>query len=121
MFAELNGFYAGYMSGSAEQGLAVFIFCNGALVGADFAGTRFDGRVKSKSDDGSYECNVSVSLPPGGQTIQGVPTGPNGLDYNVTFTLPGDFSARPFFHVETPLGGVNVRLQKVRDLGGVSL
>jgi hypothetical protein len=119
-FNELNGFYAGFMSGSADQGLAVFVFRNGIIVGADFAGTTFDGSIREKSADGGLTCSMRVSLPPNGTTVQGIETGPNGTSYEIEFVLPADFEQRPFFNVATPLGSVNVKLQKVRELGAIN-
>jgi hypothetical protein len=117
MVNELNGFYAGFMSGAAGQGVAVFVFRDGVIVGADFSGSKFDGIVKQKSKSSVYDCVVKVSLPPNGQTIQGVETGPSGINYEAVFELAADFSSKPFFYIDTPLGGVNIRLEKVRDLG----
>jgi hypothetical protein len=119
-FSELNGFYAGFMSGSADQGLAVFVFRNGVIVGADFAGTTFDGSIHEKNADGGLVCSMRVSLPPNGTTVQGVEIGPDGITYEIEFTLPADFEQRSFFNVATPLGSVNVKLQKVRELGAIN-
>ena len=120
MVNELNGFYAGFMSGAAGQGVAVFIFKEGIIVGADFSGAKFDGTVIQKGKSSVYDCVVKVSLPPNGQTIQGVETGPSGINYEAVFELAADFASKPFFFIETPLGGVNIRLEKVRDLGAAN-
>lgn len=119
-FSELNGFYVGFISGSVDQGLAVFVFQNGVIVGADFSGTAFDGSIRDKNADGELRCSLSVSLPPNGTTVQGVETGPNGIAYEIEFLLPADFAQRSFFNVATPLGSVNVKLQKVRELGAIN-
>ncbi len=119
-FSELNGFYAGYMSGAEEHGLAVFVFRNGLIAGADYAGTTFDGKIIEKTADGGINLSIRVSLPPHGKTVQGTETGPDGISYEIDFTLPADFEHRSFFNVSTPIGSVNVKLQKVRNLGAIN-
>jgi hypothetical protein len=119
MFAHLNGFYAGFFSGAEDNGVAVFVFRNGVVAGADFAGTTFDGKIVEKRPDGSYSGAIAIKLPAGGRTVQGVDTGPEGISYQVDFNLPVDFAERSYFFVDTPLGGVNVRLQKLRNLGDI--
>ena len=39
----VNGFYVGYFTGSAGEGMAMLMLHNGTLTGVDAAGTRVDG------------------------------------------------------------------------------
>lgn len=115
MFDELNGFYAGFFTGTEDSGLAMFVFHDGKIVGADFAGVLFDGKITTLTDD-EYLGRVAVKAPPDSNLIQGVNTGPTGVTYEVDIALPLDFVQRPYVIINTPLGPVNVRFEKIREL-----
>ncbi len=110
-----EGFYASYMSGSEGQGFAVFIFSNGIIAGADPLGVNFDGTYETQSD-GSLAGNVTVSVPAGGTVIQGASAGPTGMKYDVPLVFAANAFALDFVELETPLGPVNLRMKKLRDL-----
>lgn len=111
----VDGFYSAYMSGRESNGFAVFVFRKGNIVGADPMGAKFDGRYR-ELPTGGMEGTVTVSLPPGGNTIQGATSGPDGISYDVKLSLPTDFSQRECMRIETPLGPVNVKLVRLRGL-----
>jgi hypothetical protein len=111
----IDGFYVGYMSAQG-YGVVLFIFRKNRLVGTDVGGVRFDGKFASDSA-GSYSGNVTVKAPPNVELIQGVNSGPNGLTYDVPFSLPSNFLEAPFIKIATPFGAVNIKLEKLRDLG----
>lgn len=111
----VDGFYAGYMTGAEGNGFSMFVFTNGSIVGADPMGVQFDGSYVAEGDNISAKVDVRV---PGGETvIQGAAAGPAGLTYTVDFVLPGDFADRDFIRLDTPLGAVNLKLRKLRDIG----
>lgn len=111
-----DGFYAAYMTGEEGQGFAVFLFLNGIITGADPLGVRFDGKFTA-THDGTLHATVEVNVPPEGTVVQGVTPGPSGLTYGVSFDLPPD-KASDYFQISTPLGPVNVRLEKLRSIEG---
>lgn len=111
----INGFYTGYMSGVGGNGVALFVFRDGAIVGADMGGVQFDGQY-TQNENGAYEGTVAVSVPPGVTVIQGVTAPPAGLRYEVPLSIPQDFVHSPYIEISTPLGAVNARLSKIRDL-----
>ena len=112
----LNGFYAGYMSAEG-YGLALFVFKKNHIVGSDAGGVKFDGKFEMDLKSKEYVGDVEVSAPPNTDLIQGVNSGPRGLTYKVKFTMPENFLESPFIKVTTPFGAVNIRLEKLRDLG----
>jgi hypothetical protein len=83
-------------------------------VGVDGSGTRFDGTYQPAGD--SIDVTMEVSAPPNLTLIQGTPTGPEGLTYPLSFRVPGNFAEASFLPISTPLGPVNVRLEKLRTL-----
>ena len=115
MNAQIDGFYAVYMSGKHEQTFAMLVFTRGQIVGADAYGFVFDGHYSERSGD-----TISVSLllkaPPNAAFIQGGVAGPHGEEEKVNFEIPIDFTSREFIRIEMPRGPVNARLVKLRDM-----
>lgn len=111
-----EGFYATYMSASDGQGFAMFVFSNNVIVGADPLGVKFDGTYEA-CDDGSLVGRVTVTVPPGGTVIQGASAGPNGMTYEVPISFEAGAFSLDFVKLETPLGPVNIRMNKLRDVG----
>ena len=116
MIAELvwDGIYAAYMTGQEGQGFAMFVFSNGKIIGADPLGVKFDGKFELTAE-GDLQATVQVDVPPDGMVVQGATTGPSGLSYGVSFEL-SKAQASDFFQISTPLGPVNVRLEKLRPI-----
>lgn len=114
----LDGFYVGYMT-SNGYGVVLFVFRDDVLVGVDAGGVKFDGTFAQDPETKEYKGTVTVDAPPNIDLVQGVSTGPNGIKYEVLFTMPENFLEAPFIKVSTPFGPVNVKLEKLRDLGGV--
>lgn len=90
----------------------MFVFVEGRIVGVDPLGVRFDGDYKLQAD-GSVKANINVSVPPDGVVVQGASAGPAGLTYQVSVQLDQSIHEK-FFALPTPLGPVNVRLEKLR-------
>jgi hypothetical protein len=115
MNANINGFYAVYLSGKTGQGFAMLILRNGQIVGADASGVTLDGQYIYGTDDG-YVAKLTVKTPANVQLLQGGLTGPRGTTYDLNIPLPLDFTSRDFVRIETPLGPVNARFVRVRSL-----
>lgn len=114
-----DGFYSAFMTGADGQGYALLVFREGNIIGADPLGVTFDGTFGPEPNGDGWSGEVHVKAPAGGTLIQGVSTGPSGLSYSVPIRLPVDFAERPFIHIETPLGPVNVKLTKIRGVEGL--
>lgn len=115
--ADLDGFYAVFMTGLSGEGYTVLVFSDGKIVGVDPLGVTFDGSLEKV--DGGFAGAVTVDAPPGGELIQGIKTGDRGLEYVVQLELPSDFLERDYVEIATPLGPVNARFKKMRDLGAL--
>lgn len=111
--SEIEGFYACFMSGTEGNGFAMFVFKDGQIAGSDALGVLFDGNYNSNDGNG-YSVSIKVSIPKNGQVIQGVTAGPEGMTYTVDFELPKSFLEDDFVAIQTPLGAINFRLQKIR-------
>ena len=111
-----NGIYNAYMTGSDGQGFAMFVFLNGVLAGSDAMGTLFDGTYE-EDESGTIRGTVRTKIPGGGTVIQGATAGSGGLLYDVPIEFrPADLDSE-FITIPTALGPVNLRLEKIRDLG----
>lgn len=110
----IDGYYAGYMTAAAGNGMALFVFDQGSLVGADLGGVLFDGTYRQEPS-GAWVGSVRVKVPPGVTVIQGVTAPPGGLAYEVGLSLPENFLESPFLELTTPLGPVTMKLVKVRE------
>ncbi|HET6390116.1 hypothetical protein [Hyphomicrobium sp.] len=115
MSDQIEGIYAAYMTGSTGQGFAMFVIRDGLILGADPLGVTFDGTYVP-TGRGDHSGKINVRVPPNGSTIQGVSVGPHGLTYDVTVSLPNSITDQDIVQLGTPLGPVNVRLNKLRGV-----
>jgi len=112
---DINGFYAGYFSAAAGEGVAIFVFRNGVLTGVDAGGFSYDGTLEETSG-GNFAVVATIRIPPHAPSIIGITGGEHGTNYSVEFKLPSSFLDKPFIRIETPNGPVNMRLVKIRGL-----
>lgn len=111
----IDGIYAAYMTGTDGQGFGLFVFHAGILSGADPLGVKFDGTYEP-INDGKIAGTVKVTVPPEATVVQGVSVGSSPLSYEVPLLLGADLEAMGVFRLDTPLGPVNVKLEKLRGL-----
>lgn len=112
---EFDGFYAAYISGMAGNGLVMLVFAKHLIVGVDTTGVCFDGHYVDSGS--SIHADVTVTVPPNTELIQGTKAGDEGLTYQITMDLPRNFADIAFVPITTPLGKVNARFQRMRALG----
>jgi hypothetical protein len=115
MTISIEGFYTAYLSGEQGRGLAMFIFENGLIVGADAFGVMFDGKYYD-TETTSISVSLTVKTPPNVFMINGGTSGPHGEENQIKFDLTEDFASRDFIRLEGPRGPVNVKLVKNRNL-----
>ena len=109
----MDGFYVGYFTGEAGNGLAMFTLLKGVIVGVDALGVNFDGSYEPAEQ--GYKIAVKITAPPGGMLVQGVSTGTTGLKYEIETLIPGPLDTVPYLTIPTPFGAVNVKFKKLRD------
>lgn len=113
MTTSWDGIYAAYMSGSEGQGFAMFVFKDGVITGSDPMGVAFNGHY-SCNESSDLDGEVSVDIPPNGTVIQGLSTGPTGFQYVVPISFAAADLEKAYVTLETPLGGINLKLEKLR-------
>lgn len=110
----INGFYTAFMSGIGGNGIAIFTFKDGIIIGADMGGVLFDGNY-APNETGQFIGKIIVKVPQGVTIIQGHTAPLGGMQYEVDLKLNPTFLSEPYFEIVTPIGNVNARLQKLRD------
>lgn len=112
----MEGIYTAYISGVEGNGFGMLVFKNGLITGADAAGVNFDGEYSFDIKKKKYEGEIKVTAPPNSILIQGQNTGPNGMEYKFEISLSENFLEEPFITIVTPLGPINIILEKLREL-----
>jgi hypothetical protein len=107
--------YVAYFTGVAGQSIGLFYIGDGALVGVDVGTMQYDGSYQT-TPDGSLEGIVEYILPAGVSLITGAPAGTAPTKVAVKLMLPANFADGRVIMIETPLGPVNAKFEKVKDL-----
>lgn len=107
--------YAAYLSGAAGNSLALFYIGDGIIAGVDVGGVTYDGHATPETD-GSLQGVVSFTAPAGTPLITGIsgPTDPTAI--SIPISLPAGFADGRITRIETPMGPLNARFEKIRDL-----
>jgi hypothetical protein len=107
--------YAAYLSGAAGKSLALFYIGDGVIAGVDVGGVVYDGHATYETD-GSLQGAVSFTAPAGTPLITGIsgPTSPTVV--SIPLSLPEGFADGRVTRIETPMGPLNARFEKIRDL-----
>jgi hypothetical protein len=109
-----DGFYAGYFTGSMGNSMGLFVFKDGIVVGADAGKGRYDGEYVL-TDGGNYiSAKINFQLPVGGSTITGMSAQAAPLAIEVPLRLPTKFSPQDVHRIETPIGPINAKFDKLR-------
>jgi hypothetical protein len=112
----MDGFYVGYITGRAGNSMVLLVIRNARLVGADVSGMKYDGEVHPKPDTQGFTCRVSYTILPGATLITGPGPVATPTDITLNFELPANFAEGPIVRIDTPMGPLNARFMKLRDL-----
>ena len=107
--------YIAYLTGVAGQSIGLFYIGDGVLAGVDVATMQYGGAYKT-NDDGSLEGDVEYVLPPNVSLITGSPPGLAPTKISLKLTLPNGFHDGRTIKIDTPLGPVNARFEKLKDI-----
>ena len=107
--------YVAYFTGVAGQSLGLFYIGDGLLAGIDAAAMQYDGSYETNRD-GSLEGIVEYVLPAGVSLITGAPAGVAPTRVSVKLKLPAGFDDGRVITIETPLGPVNAKFEKLKDI-----
>ncbi|MFP5480278.1 MAG: hypothetical protein ACLGIE_11415 [Alphaproteobacteria bacterium] len=112
---QLEGIYTAYLTGIAGQGLAMFVFTNGKIAGADMAGLTFSGSYSVES--GRMVGEVIYTMPAGTMSITGASFDRESDAIRVPIDLPTKIDPRETYLINTPIGPLNAKFIKNVSLG----
>jgi len=107
-----DGIYSVYMAGADGLSFAVLMFRDNIIAGADGGGGIYDGNYSIQ--DGQLTGQIKFTLPIGGASITGASASGEPLIFDVPIQLPVSFDPEEFFRIETPVGPVNAKFEKIR-------
>ncbi len=110
-----EGMYGIAFTGTHDSGKGTLILENGIVFGADEAGGRYDGNYAYNRVTGMIESKIKVTIPPGVETVQGIPPQPFEFAFNVEAQFPRG-TDETIIQVKTDAGPVNVRIRFLRAL-----
>jgi hypothetical protein len=110
----MDGFYAAFMTGRAGISVLLIVIRGNVIVGVDVGGLQYDGTIEETAT--GYRCSVVYVVPPGAALITGAPPPSQPVRIPVSFELTRGFADGRIVTITTPLGPVNAKFQKLRDL-----
>ncbi len=112
----IDGFYTAYFTGVAGQSIGMFVFLEGKIAGADAGGGRYDGTYDVSVEGDHIVADVRFSLSPGGMSITGATSGAAPMSVPIKLMLPTDLQPHQVHRLETPIGPVNAKFEKIRGM-----
>ncbi|MBZ9851222.1 hypothetical protein LB565_24855 [Mesorhizobium sp. CA14] len=111
----IDGFYTAYFSGLAGNSIGIFVFKEGLVVGADAGGGRYDGEYALTDDGKHIEAKIHFTPAMGNQTITGISADAEPGGVEVPLRLPVEFNRTDVHRIETPIGPINAKFDKIRS------
>lgn len=110
----MEGFYVGYCTGSMGNAVVLFVFKDGIIAGADMGGATYDGTFALTDDGQRISGTLTFNVANGATLITGASSsGP--VRFEVPITLPTNIANGDVQKINSPVGLVNVRFQKIRS------
>jgi hypothetical protein len=106
--------YIAYVSGAVGSTVVLYYIGNGIIAGVDVSGMKYDGAYRIE-DDGSYEGNLIYTIPRGVLLITGQLT-TEEQKIELPFILPKKFWDGQVVRIDSPVGPVNAKFEKLKDL-----
>jgi hypothetical protein len=110
----MDGFYVAYITARAGTGIILWIIRGSTMVGVDTGGLKYDGEL-ARTEKG-FRCSIVYIIPAGATLITGSPSAAAPQRIPLEFDLPVDFTNGQVISIITPLGPVNAKFEKLRDL-----
>jgi len=101
----IDGIYTAYLSGQAGQGLAMFVFVDGTIAGADLTGITFSGKYVIEGD--RMKGSINYEMPAGTTSITGASFDSTSGNIAVPIDLPVNLDPNETYRIVTPIGPVN--------------
>lgn len=112
---KIEGIYTAYLTGAAGQGMAMFVFKDGKIAGADIAGLTFSGSYEVKASRVIGEINYR--MPAGTVSITGKSFQQDSDNIAIPLSLPEEIDPNETYRVDTPIGPLNAKFVKNVSFG----
>ena len=109
-----DGIYIAYMTGALGSSLGMYVFKDGKLAGGDVGGGKYRGTYRMNATTSQADCLIEFLGLPGVPTIGGSIFPANAEPVQVPISLPIEIDPNEIFKFETPLGTINVKLEKMQ-------
>jgi hypothetical protein len=111
----MDGTYGFVYCGHIGVGMGVFTIADSDLVGVDFAGARYRGRVTPDKKTGLVDLSFEMAVPPGISLVQG--TSPQELPYTkkASVKVAPNFADGKPFEVYVAPGPVTMMVRRIPD------
>jgi hypothetical protein len=107
--------YVAYLTGVAGQSIGLFYIGDGLIFGIDVGTMQYDGSYTT-TEDGSMQGVIEYVVPAGVPLITGAPAGVTSTRIAMKLNLPVGFDDGRVITLETPLGPVNAKFEKAKDI-----
>jgi hypothetical protein len=111
----IQGIYSVSYTGPLGSGIALLLFWNGAVQGADIAGATYDGSYQMVNSN-EISCLLEMSIPANTYLVSGAPVSDKPYKILFPITLPFDMTEKEFVRLELPIGTVNAIFRKLKSI-----
>lgn len=111
-----EGFYNAFLAGEFGNSLAIFVFSKGRLVGADIGGGVYDGVYSTDLHSCLTDVEIVFTMATGSRSITGEEAEAEPVKVEMKLSLPNEIDPLEVHRLETPIGAINARFEKVRDM-----
>lgn len=112
---QLDGFYIGYFTGTGGSSVAIFVFRDGIVTGADMGNGIYNGEYAIDETNEIAEVKIALFLQAGSNSITGVQASSDPINIELSLELPIPISESAVTLIKTPIGPVNAKFRKLRD------
>lgn len=113
--SNVEGIYTAYLTGQAAQGMAMFVFRDGKIAGADVAGLTFAGNYQVK--DARLIGEIRYRMPAGSMSITGASFEQGSEGIVVPLSLPVAIDPNATYRIDTSIGPLNAKFVKNVSFG----
>lgn len=110
----MDGFYVTYVAARAGTAIILWVIRGTIMVGVDAGGLKYDGELQVTPT--GFHCSIVYLIPAGASLITGTPVIAESQRIPLEFDLPKDFANGQVVSILTPLGPVNAKFEKLRNL-----
>jgi hypothetical protein len=112
----VEGFYAMYYTGEHGSGSGLLAFVAGNVVGVDVVGGRLDGSYTV--DEAAHKLTgvIRMNVPANALLVTGQQPRAQPYTIDLPVSVPSDLGAGKPIRLNLPIGPLNIRFDKLRDL-----